>query len=169
MSAASFKKINVYPSFPRWSTTLSSTQRRFNPFLSWLPAFNQSPGINAKSFHCASKMDLEFNVLRDKFSEPDRVITLQEFQALNVEELNALIRDANLVRPDAGKARLFHPSSQQGADLSVEESLWKAVLAAYPSEAAKYFVEVRMYYHACCICVRVVISAAFCDPIFRLP
>ena len=57
---------------------------------------------------------MDFNTFRSRFSESDRSITLEQYRALNLDELNGLIRDANLSRPDTGQARLFHPSSQQG-------------------------------------------------------
>eukprot|EP01033_Poteriospumella_lacustris_P019227 gene19227-13895_t len=58
------------------------------------------------------QQQMDFNIFRNRFSEADRSITLDQFRALSLEELNGLIRDANLSRPDAGQARLFHPSSQ---------------------------------------------------------
>eukprot|EP00597_Dinobryon_sp_UTEXLB2267_P016316 CAMPEP_0201092834 /NCGR_PEP_ID=MMETSP0812-20130820/1366_1 /ASSEMBLY_ACC=CAM_ASM_000668 /TAXON_ID=98059 /ORGANISM="Dinobryon sp., Strain UTEXLB2267" /LENGTH=627 /DNA_ID=CAMNT_0047344629 /DNA_START=193 /DNA_END=2076 /DNA_ORIENTATION=- len=36
------------------------------------------------------------------------MITLEQYQALSSEELNALIKDANLSRPNAGQARLYY-------------------------------------------------------------
>jgi hypothetical protein len=60
------------------------------------------------------QQQMDFNTFRNRFSEADRSITLDQFRALSLEELNGLIRDANLSRPDAGQARLFHPSSQPG-------------------------------------------------------
>ena len=54
---------------------------------------------------------MDFETLRNLFSGPDRRITLEQFRALSLDELNALIRDAGLCRPDAGQARLYHPSS----------------------------------------------------------
>lgn len=39
--------------------------------------------------------------------EADRSITLDQFRVLTLEELNGLISDANLSRPDIGQARLF--------------------------------------------------------------
>ena len=51
---------------------------------------------------------MDFNTFRSRFSESDRSITLEQYRALNLDELNGLIRDANLSRPDTGQARLFH-------------------------------------------------------------
>jgi hypothetical protein len=70
---------------------------------------HSQPEIDISNFLIIFTMD--FNDFRLRFSEPDRIITLDQFRALTVDELNALIRDANLSRPDAGQARLFHPSS----------------------------------------------------------
>ena len=50
----------------------------------------------------------EFNAFRQHFSEVDRQITLAQFRALSLDELNALIVEAKLTRPNAGQARLFH-------------------------------------------------------------
>lgn len=55
---------------------------------------------------------MDFNTFRSRFSEADKGITLDQFRALSLNELNGLIRDTNLSRPDAGQAGLFHPSSQ---------------------------------------------------------
>lgn len=71
--------------------------------------------VSMSEFHelfAPDKMD--FNTFRSRFSEPDKSITLEQYRALSLDELNGLIRDAQLSRPDAGQARLFHPSSQQG-------------------------------------------------------
>jgi ATP:corrinoid adenosyltransferase len=57
---------------------------------------------------------MDFNEFRNRFSESDRSITLEQYRALILDELNDLIRAANLSRPDVGQARLFHPSSQPG-------------------------------------------------------
>jgi hypothetical protein len=55
-----------------------------------------------------------FNTFRSKFSEADQTITHDQYRALTFEELDALISDSHMLRPDAGRARLFHPSSGQG-------------------------------------------------------
>ena len=54
---------------------------------------------------------MEFNVFRGCFKGADQRISLDQFRALTIDELNGLIEDANLSRPDAGQARLFYGSS----------------------------------------------------------
>jgi hypothetical protein len=71
---------------------------------------------------------MDFNDFRLRFSEPGRTISLDQF--LNVDELNALIRDVNLSRPDAGQTRLFHPSSfpQLGILILLLNTVFLAIL-----------------------------------------
>ena len=63
------------------------------------------------SFSILPFKTMDFETFRNRFSVPDRLITLEQFRALSLDELNALIHDAGLSRPDAGQARLYHPSS----------------------------------------------------------
>jgi hypothetical protein len=69
------------------------------------------PGLAAP---CSEADQVAFNTFRSKFSEADQTITHDQYRALTIEELNALISDGHMLRPDAGRARLFHPSSGQG-------------------------------------------------------
>jgi hypothetical protein len=63
------------------------------------------------SFSLLTFKTMDVETLRNLFSGPDRRITLEQYHALGLDELSALIRDAGLCRPDAGEARLYHPSS----------------------------------------------------------
>jgi hypothetical protein len=51
---------------------------------------------------------MNFETFRGRFSEPDRAITHEQFRALSLKELDDLILEGKLSRPDAGQARLFH-------------------------------------------------------------
>ncbi len=56
---------------------------------------------------------MDFDTFKNNFREADRSITLEQFRALSLDELNAFIRDTNLSYSNIGQARLFHPSSQR--------------------------------------------------------
>jgi hypothetical protein len=55
---------------------------------------------------------MDFETLRTKFSKDDKTIDFNLYRALSLDELNGLIHDAALSRPEVGQARLFHPSSR---------------------------------------------------------
>jgi hypothetical protein len=57
---------------------------------------------------------MDFETLRTKFSNDDKTIDFNLYRALSLDELNGLIHDAALSRPEVGQARLFHPSSRRG-------------------------------------------------------
>jgi hypothetical protein len=55
--------------------------------------------------------ELNFNVFRNHYSECDRQVTLEQFQALTSDELDALILDAKLNRPNVfRKFQLYLPN-----------------------------------------------------------
>jgi hypothetical protein len=66
------------------------------------------------SWICTLEAAMTFETLRSRFIEADKHITLDQFRALSETELEALIHEANLTRPERGQARIFHAPARPG-------------------------------------------------------